>query len=734
MNVMKSRTFLLGAMGLAAALSGACGGGQAPQVIASTLVRASSCDDLLRALKADARRKMNAQIDASEASLRWSWSYSGGGMSGAVDNAGAAPPSAGAETGQKDSASSWSQTNVQVQGVDEADFVKNDGKYIYLLHGKTFQVIQAWPAAQMGGASAIDVEGWPTEMFVDNGRVVIYSQVDGTQVMASAGVAPRAGYSEGNYYFGAPACLGYGCGYWAPNPLTKVTVLALDNGTQPRVTRETYFEGSYLSSRRVGSKVRTVLTGSAHGPALKYWPDWSNRYNPVSGQYTSPSQGEQLQAFEQLRAQNEKAIAASTVADWLPYTFARGANGVTASLAKCEDYLVPTEGSTQYGLTQLASLDLDQPNAAPQVTSIVGAVDQIYSNADTMVLAARSWMPWSWYWDQGVPDGVSVAHTHLHAFDIASDPIAPKYSGSATVPGTVHDQFSIDVQKDVLRVATTEQRTRSVVSSNGFFGSYISRTLDNVNRVFTARIGGGKIAQLGDVGDLAKGERIQSARFVGDKGYVVTFRNTDPLFVIDLANPSAPKVLGEAKIPGFSTYMHPLDAGHLLTVGRDADANGRVTGLAVQIFDVTNPAAPALAHKFVFPTSDAWNYSEALSEHKAFTYFPEKQLLAFPYYSYDWRTNTGTMKSSAELFHIDVQKGIEHVGGVEHTSLFGTSYRGWCGGFFSPQVRRAVFMDDVMYSLSYGGIIATDTRTMAPLQTLQLSKPIVDNYSACYGD
>lgn len=734
---MKSRCFVLGGLGLAAVFSGACGGSSRPEVVAATLHRAASCGDLLQSLKTDAHRKMNAEIDGSIASLRYSYSMRGGGVvfgaggeaasGGASDaNAGAAPP--------KDSATSYSQTNTQVKGVDEADFVKNDGTYIYLLHGKTFQVVQAWPAAAMAATSSIDVEGWPTEMFVDQGRVVIYSVVDGTAVMNAAGVAPRTSYSEGRYYFGAPMCMGYGCGYWNSNPLTKVTVLALDNGTTPRVTRETYFEGSYLSSRRVGAKVRTVLVGGAHGPSLRYYPDFSGRYTGT-GPYVQPSIDEQIGAYEALRTQNNAAIDASKVADWLPYSFARTSSGVTGTLAKCEDYLVPTEGSTQYGLTQLASMDLDAPNAAPQVTSIVGAVDTIYANEETMVLASRAWMPWSWYWDQGVADGLSVAQTHLHAFDIASDPILPKYEGSATLPGTVHDQFSIDVQKNVLRVATTEQRAKTVTSPGSLFGgSSWSRTLENVNRVFTAEIGGGRIHPAGDAGDLAKGERIQSVRFVGDRGYVVTFRQVDPLFVLDLSNPSAPKVVGEATMPGFSTYMHPLDAGHLLTIGRDADANGRVNGLAVQIFDVTNPKVPLLAHKFVFPTSGAWNSSEALQEHKAFTYFPEKHLLAFPYYSYDWNTNTGTMTSSAELFRIDVQTGILHIGGVEHTGLFGTYYRGWCGGFFTPQVRRAVFMDDVMYSVSYGGVVATDTRTMQPLQTLPLPRPFVDGYSACYAD
>ena len=127
-------------------------------------------------------------------------------------------------------------------------------------------------------------------------------------------------------------------------------------------------------------------------------------------------------------------------------------------------------------------------------------------------------------------------------------------------------------------------------------------------------------------------------------------------------------------------------------------------GLALQIFDVTSPTVPRLMHKHVFDSA-TYGYSEAENNHKAFTYYAAKKLLSFPFYGW---SSTGC-SSSAELFQIDLDSGITRLGSIDHTQLFGTNSRGYCGGYYSPEVRRSVFMEDVLYSISYGGIIASDT-------------------------
>jgi hypothetical protein len=709
---------------------------QVPPTPVSTLKRAQSCDDLSQAIKGDALRKMNDTIDAQIESIKlwFDGQFGGGGIvaGGATDgrggeaNAGSAspgapPPPSGSGSGSgSSSASQYSETNTQVKGVDEADIVKNDGQYIYLLHGNSFQILTAWPAQALAAAGKVDIEGRPSEMFVANGKAVVFSAVNGASVYQATGLRPRSRYSDpyGGYN---PACYdGYSCQL----PLTKVTVLGIA-GTSAAVERELYFEGTYKSSRRVDANVRVVVQDAAYGPAIKTYPEM--RRDP---QAPAPGREDYIKAYEALRQQNVAAINQTSLADWLPYSFEKTPAGITSTLATCGDFFVPTEATTQHGVTQIASFQLDKPQAPAKGVSILGAVDTIYSNADAMILAARAWISPKKMVErpQGrkapFVDFMPSSATYLHKFDLKTDPTAPAYVGSGVIPGHVLNQFSIDERDGVVRAATTEQRqVRSWVSDDPkvrpFFNAF------TVNRVVAVKQQGDVLKMIGDAGDLAPGERVFSARFVGSKGYVVTFRQIDPLFVIDLANPEKLKVLGELKIPGFSEYMHPLDEGHLLTIGRDTENNVR-RGLALQIFDVTKATEPRLMHKYAFDPS-SYGYSEAEQSHKAFTYFEAKKLLSFPYYGYG-TGGAGGFRTSAELFSIDLEKGINKVGAVDHTQLFGANARGYCNGYYSPYVRRSVFMDDVMYSISYAGVIASDTRALSspPLATASLLAPKAD--------
>ncbi len=701
-------------LGVAAAVASGCsgGGGDLGAMQSAVLTRASSCQDLQAALRADARAKVNAYFDGQE---YWLQHRSSGGLFGGgvdVANAGAAPPKS------SDTATDYSQTNTQVAGVDEADIVKNDGKYIYDLHGSSFKVIQAFPADQLQSTSSVGIEGYPSEMFVDSGRAVIFSSVPASPVFAAAGVPRKTpyGYWGAGWWggaWGAPACLGWSCGTYISDPVTKVTVLSLADVANPQVVREMYFEGSYLSSRRIGSHVRAVLTGDAHFPELQYYPqdytgDWSDTSALVN-------------AYEKLRAKDLATIDAMTAADWLPFAFEKTGGKTTGRQMACQDYYTTTAGSTEYGLTQVVSFNLDQPAQAPGDIGIEGSADTLYSSADTMVLASRGWRS-NWWWDYDqLPVGFSFTYTHLHAFDIASDPEHPTYLGSGTLPGMIKDQFSLDEKGGVIRVATTEARAEHVATHGGHMG-FVS-----IAHVFTMGAKDGRLVQLGSAGDIADNEQIMSTRFVGDHAYVVTYRSVDPLFVVDTSNAADPKLVGSLSIPGFSEYMQPIDDTHLLTIGKDGGSSGAWSGnLALQLFDVSNPTAPALVSKYSF--AGQWGYSEAEYQHKAFTWYPQRGLLSFPYWTYD--PSYTTMHSTAELFKVDLKGGISHVGSVDHTPLFGSATKGYCGGYMTPMVRRSVFMDDDMYSVSYGGVVATNTLDMSQVKTLSLGAPVLDGY--CY--
>lgn len=847
-----------------------------------SLHRSKNCGDLLSDLKADAAFKLNKGIDLQIESIQrcvartgddascayggyGGYGYNGGPGGFAEGDKGALPPGApvpaagapqtsggttGASSAPADRATSHSDTNNQVKGVDEADFVKTDGKNLYVIHGNAFKVLQAWPANALKELSSLDIEGVPTEMFVDSGKAVVYSQVNGASLYTAAGITPKDSYQDFAYAsgggvayasggeraanVGAPSTAPYPGpgGYQAYVPLTKITVLSLDGAGTPSVSREMYFEGSYLDSRRVGTHVRTVLSGDAHGPKLKYSvydlypqpvyapgaptspsaPDsppsdttksgtatgttTGGAPPPPSGPSTQPANPypqtgtAMIAALEQLRAANQAAIDASQLSDWMPYTFTKNAGAVAVSTVACEDFYVPSTGSTESGLTEVASIDLANPGALARESAILGRAETVYGSQDTIYLAAQAWVEMPYTWSDGPTAGGGVSgsgstgtgtvmagmttaappppaptpasggigtktlrprdattarpisvtawatnKTHLHKFEFATDPNFPNYVASGTVVGTIKDQFSLDDKDGYLRVATSE--SRMYVDQDG---KYLQPTFpgdttgaqdrpQNVNHVFTMGVNGGWLDLTGDAGELAPNEQIYSVRFVEGRGYVTTFRRVDPLFVIDLTNPTAPNKVAELTIPGFSEYMHPLDATHLMTIGRAADASGHVQGLQLQIFDVSNAQNPIVAQKFTYSNSE-YGYSDAENDHKAFTYFADQGMLAFPYYGYAPSSTApdGGMHSSLELFKVDTATGFSKLGSIDHTKLVASYPGGYCGGYYGPQVRRGVFLDNFVYSISYGGVVAKDANNLGGAGSeLPLSAPVVND-------
>lgn len=826
---MHIKTAIVVLAALASAVTVGCGSsGDGPTIGTSraSLHRAKSCGDLLSDLKADAAYKLNKGIDlqirviqACQAKYGDDTCASYGGYYGpagfgargeaTADAGSAAPPQTGAPNNE--SATSYSETNTQVKGVDEADIVKNDGKNLYILHGRAFKVINAWPANELSEMSSIDVEGTPTEMFVADGKVVVYSQVNGASIFAAAGVTPKEQYTEYGYGYvgGAARPVTDGVVSREPQlylPLTKITVMTL-NGTTPSVTREVYFEGSYLDSRRVGSHVRTVFQGNQYGPKLKYGihelysPSTATAADGVGGSDTTTAENpypktgtEAIAAFEKLRSENLAILGASQLSEWLPYTFVKNGTSVSAQTVACEDFYVPTAGSTESGITEVASLDLSDPTGTPKETAILGRADTVYGNADTLYLAAHAWVepPFAWSDPGDAPVASSgstgtappppataepapapaptpgaapafdsafnvrprnettqaaniVAYasnrTHVHKFEFKTDATFPNYVASGTVVGNVKNQFSLDEKDNHLRIATTENR--QYVTTDGKHvsadftppssGSPAPTRPATVNHLLVLSQSGPWLEQTGDVGELAPNEQIYSVRFVDHRGYVVTFRQVDPLFVVDLSTPAKPTLLAALKIPGFSEYMHPLDANHLLTIGRNADSTGRQQGLQLQIFDVTDGANPLVKHKFTY-TGQEYGSSEAEYDHKAFTYFAEKNLLAFPYYAYDGGPDG--MKSTLELFKVDLGAGFSKLGSIDHTPLVQSNPSGYCGGYYRPSVRRGVFLENFVYSVSYGGVVVKDSNNLGAAGTeLALSAPQVnEGYgpSACY--
>jgi predicted small secreted protein len=776
LSIVPSALPLLAAFGLAACSTPIKGNGSDLASSTASLVRAASCADLTTNLRDDANAKIDASIDHAIAMVRaygpsyWWHGYARGGIADAGTGAPVASPAspganAGSGAASTPKASTFTDTNTQVAGVDEADIAKTDGRYLWVLHGSQLRTMKAFPTAQLadlGNGSALDLEGLPMEMFVHEGKAVVFSRVDGTALYQRANLPNRGEYNDVQA-LGAPvASDGYPGSYPYYRPVTKVTVLSVENNA-PRVLSEQYFEGNYVSSRRVDNQVRIVLTGALHEPRMLQWdPSW----------YTQPATiAEAVARLETVRVRLHASVNATTYRDWLPVSFVRsGANTPVADAVACADMYFPQVATTQAGVTQVHTLDLGNVSAGVRSTGILGDTDVVYGNAGELVLASRAWyggIGWATVASGGVDVAVSPSpggasggsssrdagssetpaalpppqpsqpggsfqandfttadgvtwtastRTHLHRFGFASTG-QPTYVASGSVPGYLKDQFAIDSKDGFVRVTTTEDFALAAPPPAGVA---MTNSPPRVNHLFTLATQGGSLALRGDAGPIAPTEQIYSTRFVGNTAYVVTFRQTDPLFVFDLTNPATPVKLGELKIPGFSEYMQPIDGNHLLTIGKDANEQGRVTGLAIQLFDVTNKTQPRVQGKFVFGNDQGWASSEAENNHKAFTWSPVNKMLAIPMQ----RWTNGSYAATFEFFKVDVTNNtgasVDRLGFVDHAQIFGRSGvdPNMCG--YTVQPRRTFFYENDVVTLSTAGAVANRAADLGRIATAQL--------------
>jgi uncharacterized secreted protein with C-terminal beta-propeller domain len=294
----------------------------------------------------------------------------------------------------------------------------------------------------------------------------------------------------------------------------------------------------------------------------------------------------------------------------------------------------------------------------------------------------------SWAWIEPV-QGVALPQsnpepwTALHKFAIANGAGPPLYRGSGMVTGWLNNQFSMGEYNGYLRIGTTR---------GGWWGEGIS------NRLAVLAEQDGTLVEKGRIEGLGQGEKIYSMRFDRNRGYMVTFRQTDPLFTFDLSDPQNPKKAGEIKVNGFATYIHLVgqDNTRLLTVGRSADATGRVTGNKLQLFDVTDLAAPTLLGE-----SDLGaGWSEALYEHHAFLYYEPLGILAIPYYSYG--SAAALYSSGLRVFSVN-DSGISLKGTVQAPAV-SSGY-----GTYADTVDRSVIIGTDIYAIAHRTVTVAGT-------------------------
>ncbi len=526
----------------------------------------------------------------------------------------------------------FSGTNVQEEGVDEPDIVKTDGKTLFAVgNGKLRAVDVGGLRPRLLDSLTLD-RAMTHELLLHGDRLLVLSR-GGFWIEPLPAIAARiAPYQP------------------ASSVLAEVDV---SDPARLRLVRTLTLDGSYVAARLVGSAARIVAASQV----------------PAALPFKQPAD-ETKEAAAASARRNRAVVASSKVRSWLPsYRIKRaGAKaGKARPLVQCRHVRRATAFS---GLGMLTVLTVDLAKGLQPVDSAAVMTDGriVYASPESLYVATERWA------DRPSPDtpqqDKNGVQTEIHKFDISS-PVKTHYRGSGKVSGYLLSQWSLSEHRGVLRVVSTE--SPAWWGAGGETESFLT----------TLRPSGGALVQAGRVGGLGKGERVYSVRFVGDTGYVVTFRQVDPLYTLDLSLPERPRVLGELKIPGYSAYLHPIGEDLLLGVGQDADENGRPQGTQLSIFDVSDLRKPTRLHtRHLGP-----GWSEAEHDHHAFLFWPRTGLVMIPF------------EQRAVGFRVGRARGIDPAGRVEHDAQW--------------PIRRSVVVRDSVFTVSENGVKASSLATLA---------------------
>ncbi|HYE83131.1 MAG TPA: beta-propeller domain-containing protein [Clostridia bacterium] len=592
----------------------------------------------------------------------------------AFDAATAAPAAAAPKAAEGAAgAGDFSTTNVQVEGVDEADIVKTDGKYIYQVNNNRIVIAEVYPADNMKLTKVIGLEGeniYPMELYLDDRYLVVIGSSDGSIPVyrpAAKTILP----SKHPFHY--------------RNGTVKMLIYDITDMDNIKEAREIELEGEYLSSRKIGS--RLYLVSNKH---LNY-----HRIYETDEVNDTPSY-------------RDTAIKEDFI---------------NIDYGKIEYF----PGSVEANYMIAAGMDLDKPSEGVNVSTYLGSGESIYASAQNLYVAVTRHnmlpedVPGPIIRDSAVPRKpevkVSDRETIIYRFALNNGKL--DYTGKGQVPGSILNQFSMDENDGYFRIATTK-------GSLFGEGEYISK-----NNLYVLDPG---MEICGSLEDVAPGEKIYSVRFMGDRAYMVTFKKVDPLFVIDLKDARKPAILGALKIPGYSDYLHPYDENHIIGFGKDTielsnegsggksdNTRAYYQGMKLALFDVSDVNNPK--EKFKEIIGDRGTESELLRDHKALLFSREKELMAFPVtlmeiedggnVSEDNRPVYGSFTfQGAYIYNINLEEGFKLRARISHISDDGYLKAGdhWYNS--SMNVERIIYIGDDIYTISKGMIKANSIKDM----------------------
>jgi len=595
----------------------------------------------------------------------------------------------------------YSTTNIQVEGVDEPDYLKNDSKYVYIVYQNTLSIIDAYPAesAKLVLKIALDIDTqYIQNMFLNDDRLVIfYNGQSQEEIIPQFDFIPRPSY----------------------NPVTHALIVDVSTKEKPEILKDYTIDGYFLDARMIGNYAYFV-TNSNIDYQYPRFPIIMERSEPILTPDTYYF--DNLERFSNFNTLTAIDIFGDTITS---ETFMMGYTG-TIYVSENNFYLTYQE-NLPYGFYENSSRDRFFEVIVPLLPQeLQNQIRAIQNN--TSLNPSRQWTEISELMQDSYNkmsksqkeklfDNIREALTEydrkihedslktiIHKISIDRDNL--EYVAKGSVPGRLLNQFSMDENGDRFRVATTKEyysQFKGTIRTNAVY------VLDDDLKI------------VGGIDDVAPDESIFSARFMGDRLYLVTFQQIDPFFVIDLSSDN-PKILGKLKIPGFSNYLHPFDDTHIIGLGRDTKdlGNGRVQQLGVKIalFDVANVSNPKVVDDFVI--GDSSTYSAALDNHKAFFFDKKKEVLSIPITS-DARSLDGLSSKIAPdwnrwngfyVFDLDDKNGFSLKGTITHGDD-GTRY-------YDMGNSRTFYISDILYTASGSYLKMNSIDTLNEINSIKL--------------
>ena len=589
----------------------------------------------------------------------------------------------------------YSQTNVQVAGVDEPDVVKTDGTYLYIVSNGKIIIVKAYPTEDADIECEITFNDsiYVQNVFISDLRLVVFAETYDYPVYKGGAIDEMSS------------------SVWYDSPNTYIKIFDLEDITNPVLVKDIVVGGSYSGARMIEDFVYVITTQYSYNYDIpdgdqvvvpQIMVDDEIKEVPLSDiHYVDiPEKSSTLTNIVSVNIHDDTDEIHAEV-------FLLG-NSHTLYVSKSNIYVVYSTGYYDYVMLEELIDELLMPTLPESIKEEFELVDTL-SLEDYQKKTVTEWILQNYVdsMDENQKQAIAKAivrqteRTIIHRISIADGEI--QYEAQGSIPGFVQNQFSLSEYDGHLRVSTTIE---------GWMVRYYLSNIESQNNVYVLDM---DLEIVGSLEDLASGEQIYATRFIGDKCYLVTFKQIDPFFVIDLSEPTNPEVLGELKIPGYSTYLHPYDETHIIGIGRDDEK------VKISLFDVSDLENPIELSKYEIENDDEdwyWAQSSALYEHKAFLFDKEKNLMVIPVGDYS--------KESAYVFDISVEGGIELKGTITHDLEVEPEeeYDPWDDyyymGNYGNSIKRTLYIEDVLYTVSDNMVKMNDLETLEEINSITI--------------